>query len=793
MTKEEFFQNVCRQTKVCSMNRAMHLAKESNYDSDVVSVIVKRDDCSFPDMWELLSRTNYLSSPLKKAIKNKNFKKISIDQLCVLLIKAGKERSNYDCSVHQMLATLDEQKDLNRFSIEELLILGRNLGYWSSIIDCICRKKTWQEMSFDSAHDLLEKHNLYRHQELAILLTLRHDCPQETILSFLYDWRRSVSGIFEAMVANSSLPLGFILEEKKELQGLTDMTWEELIIASSYSIIPRSDCSIALAQEILEKTKNYDREVFNYAAMALIGKNNFSFKKALKLAKEIRYHRDVIPYFEKRSDFTLEKKIELIHAMGEAIPEIYEGGDEPHYDHYDYEEMIKKDDWATRPLAEALRLYNISGFASSLKTISERTDWKKLSLSAAIKLTAETGNNQAVLQLIIRTKKCSLKKALELAKLSEGDLYNAYLLDTIIITGIASGEESLKLIKKSNNPNFTVATLVEPAKISLSEMMGLHRNGFSNLGNLTSAIAKHEDWKTIDLPTAFDFLSDTYKNPLLVLVEREDWQALPFTEAEALLQKIDWTSYALPVVASLTCKLDCPLGKAHQLLKKLDPKQDIRKAIFPVVSRLDNPLDSALELAKNSYHGSFAGIVVRQDWKNLSLRDVLGYIEYYQNYILVESLAERTDWLALPFEVAFNYLTKLDSYARAIYVGLIIRNENNPLDKIIFFLGVNKYEHLLAHQAIRRKDCSLDTASEIFNKSDGHYPMIQAVCAREDWPNLSLEEKLNFAKKTGLGLYPEIIKTKEWQKLSIAKSLKIAESHNYDRSLISFVTSKMSS
>jgi hypothetical protein len=350
----------------------------------------------------------------------------------------------------------------------------------------------------------------------------------------------------------------------------------------------------------------------------------------------------------------------------------------------------------------------------------------------------------------------------------------------------------LELVKKSQDPNYTVAILVEPAKISLSDMMNLHRNGFSNLCNLTSAIAKHEDWQTIDLPTAFDFLRDTYKSPLMVLVAREDWQALPFAEAEKLLQTIDWKSHAYQVVASLTSKPDCPLKKALDLLKKLDPKQDIRTAIFPVVSRLDNPLIDALELAKRSYYGSFAGIVVRQDWKDLSLPEVLKYIEYYQDHCLVESLAEREDWLALSFEEAFSYLPNISAYSRAIYVGLIIRNEKNPLDKIIFFLGINKYEHLLAHQAIRRKDCSLDVACEIFNKSDGHYPMIEAVVKREDWPDLPLAEKFNFAKKTGFGFYSEIVKTEEWQNLSIAKSLELAKIHNYNQQLTSSITSRMS-
>lgn len=792
MEKKQFFQNVCRRTAVCSINKAKSLAKQSNYDADIVADIVSREDCSFPDMLELLTKTNSLSLPLSQAVKNKNFKKISFEQLGVLLIKASKEKSDYDYSIGQILLALDEQKILNQFSLEELLALGIEIGYSRPIIDCISRKKSWQEMSFEKAFKLLERCNLYYHQQLAILLTLRRDCPQEKILSFLKDWRHSVCGIFEAMVANSSLSLSFILKEPKELEGITDMTWEELIIACSYDIIPRHDCSIAQAQEILEKTKNYDGEVYNYAVMALMGKSNFSFKKALKLMSEIRYSKDAVPYFEKRSDFTLERRIELIHTMSEAIPEIYMGGDEPNFDRYDLNKIIEKGDWATRPLAEALKLYNVSRFSSSLKTISERADWKKLSLDAALKLAVENGNDSEVLQMIITSKKCSLKRALKLAEIPNSDLYDIHFLRTIIMAGLASGQKALELVKKSQDPSYTVAILVEPAKISLSEMMNLHRNGFSNLINLTSAISKHEDWKTIDLPTAFDYLRDNYKTPLSdVIINREDWQVLPFVEAEKLLQMIDWKSCAYQVVPSLTKKPDCPLKKAKELLKELDPKRDIRQAIFPIVSRLDNSLNDALELSQNSYYGSFEGIVVRQDWKDLPLLEVFRYIERYQKHILVGSLAERTDWLALPFEEAFSYLPKIDSYARAVYVGLIIKNENNPLDKILFFLEVNKYEHLLAHQAIRRQDCSLDIASEIFRKSDGSYSMVEAVCAREDWQNLPLEEKFNFAKKTGLGLYSPILETEDWQNLSVSKSLKIAESHDYNVFLCSAITKKI--
>ncbi|MFZ2310312.1 MAG: hypothetical protein WAW11_02100, partial [Patescibacteria group bacterium] len=615
-----------------------------------------------------------------------------------------------------------------------------------------------------------------------------HGCPQNLVRSIFYD-ARSPEEMFDTIVVRKNLSLDFILDKT---HALFIDNFDDIIASSSYLIIPRSDCSITTAQEILEKTRKFDGEIFSYAVMALIEKNNFSFKKALKLMREIRCTREAIPSFEKRKDFTLEKRIELIKLMNQMIPEIYESGYEPHYDHYDHEKMLKSDDWKTRPLTEVLHLYHrISHFSCVLEIISQRTDWKKLSLKQAIKLAVETGNTTSVLQLIIATKKCPLAKALELAKLPESELYDAHLLRTIIVEGISSHEETLKLVEKSDDPQHVVAIIADHKQASLADMVHLHRNGFSSLGNLSSAISKHEDWKTIPLATAFDYLKDVYHESLRVIVAREDWQALPFAEAEKFLQTIKWDSYAYNVVPSLTMKSDCPLTRAYELINMLDSSHDIRKAVYPVVSRLDNPLDDALELAKRIYNGSFEGIAVRSDWKLLPLTKVVEYIEKYSNYKLVESLADREDWQALPFEEAIQLLNGKDDYCHVVYLGSALHQSNKPLDKVLAFLEEHKYTHFLSRQVINRGDCSLDLASEIFRKTELNYNMCSSITEREDWPQLSLKDALNFAKKTGPGFYSTITdKRDDWKNLSFAKSLKFTEQHDYNTFLNSSVVGK---
>jgi hypothetical protein len=790
MERDKFFTVLCRKPKVCDINKAMFLAKESNYDLEVIDTIFKRSDCLFSHLWELLNKAQYITPVLENAVKNKSFRKISFEQLNFLLLRRQKEMENYrGYEVCNVLADMNKQKSLDKFSIEELFYLGQRFGYWSAITDNINRKKAWQEMDFETVHQLLIGKNLSYYQELQDLMIHHRSCPQELVRSTFYN-ARSPWEMFETIATLRHLSLDFVLDKT---HALFIENFDDMIASSSYFIIARSDCSITVAQEILEKARSHDSETFSYAAMALIEKSNFSFKKALKLMREINCTRGAISSFEKRKDFTLEKRIKLIRLMNQAIPEIYENGDEPHYDHFDEEAMLKVDDWKTRPLADVLSLYHqISHFSCVLEIIAERSDWKKLSFNQAVKLVAETGNTTSVLQLIIKTKKCSLTKALKIAKFPGSELCDAHLLNTIITEGIALPEETLELVEKSNDAQYTVAVIADHQKASLADLVSLSRGGFSNLGNLSSAISKHEDWKTVPLATAFDFIKDQYKEPLRVIVAREDWQALPFIEAEKLLQTIKWDSEAYSVVLSLTVKPDCPLDKAKELVDMLDPSHDIRKAIYPVVSRIDNPLDDALELAKRSYHGSFEGIAARSDWQTLPLTKVAEYIEKYSNYKLVESLADREDWKALPFEEATQLLGGKDDYCHVTYLGLVVHQSNKPLDKVLAFLEEHKYTHFLSRQVINRGDCSLDLASEIFRKTELNYNMFSSITEREDWPQLSLRDALNFAKKTGGGFYSTIVEKREdWQKLSFAKSLKLAKQHSYNNFLNSSIVGKM--
>ncbi|MHB8843033.1 MAG: hypothetical protein ACYC56_14805, partial [Candidatus Aquicultor sp.] len=587
MEKEKFFKALCSQTKFCTMSKALSFAAQSDYDLDVVSAIFSREDCLFPHMWILLTKVPHVLPVLEVAVKNKDFKKISFEQFYSLFVRARKEEGKNSYYVYNALTILADRKILNKFSVEELFIFSDRLGYMGPVMSCLGRKKQWQELPFDSAFDVLERKDSHYNPSLAKIVIGKQNCSLKKALEIFHD-SRSPEEVFEAIIDRHNFKLDAIFHNLREPK------WgklEDVIMWNVNAIIARKDCSLKRSYELLEKAKQYDLDSFRYAAMALIAKDNLPFKKAIKLMKEISCTKQAISSFEKRKDFTLERRRELIRAMNESIPAIYEGGDTPDYDHYDLEEIIKKGDWITPPLHDALSLFSkMQHFDSSLQTISERPDWKKLSLNKAIKLAAETGNHTDVLQLIIATKKCPLAKALELALIPNSDLYDSHLLRTIIAEGIASYEESLEILQKSNDPMYTVTIMVEQTKVPLSGMINLFRNGFSQLGNLSSAISKHEEWATIPLATAFDYLPDSYMEPINVIVAREDWQALPFAEAFNLLKTIKWESHAYWVVPSLTKKVDCPLKSAYELIGLLDPSNDIREAVYPVMSMLDNPL-----------------------------------------------------------------------------------------------------------------------------------------------------------------------------------------------------------
>ena len=788
MEKKDFFASLCLQVKACSLKRAIGLAESNEYNPDIVAAIIERGDCSFLYLWMLLEKTPRVLPIIKTIVKSKNFKEVSFKQLLWLYNRVKQEGGESRFCTYDTLEILDERKILNKFSFEELLHFSETADYPEPLVKNIGRKKSWQELDSKSALRILDRTDS---SSVATIVINRKDCSLERALEIFHK-RRYPEETFEAIITRKDFKLDLIFAKmEKPLWGET----EDVIMQNVYSIISRRDCSITLAYELLERARRYDHESFSGATMALIQKNNLPFAKALELMKGIECHKEAIISFESRKDFTLQRRVELVDTMEECIPIIYESGNEPHYDSFDLERVVEKGDWLSPTLKELLIFNKRLNLCSPLRIISERADWKALSFAEAVKLATETGNQVRVKCLIIRDKECSLSEALTLARFDKAvkDVYNYNLLSVIISKGIASLEESLEFLKQSNDPVSTVATLIGETVVPLEEMVKLFRDGFSNLANLCSAISRSEDWKTISLEKAFDFLQeeDIYKDPLGVIVGREDWQALPFQTAYDLLSKIDWSGYYYIVIPSLTAKPDCPLETALELINLLGPEKDTRKALYPVTSRLDNPLEDALKLSQQAYYGSFDGIIVRQDWKDLSLDKVCQYIEQYQDHDLVVSLVERADWQALSFKEAVEKLIGLDEYCRLIYLGLVIGNEKYSLEESLDILKEHKYQHMLAHKIIRRSDCSLVLASEIFKKADfSSSSMYDAMLSRDDWKNMSLADAFEFTKNTAVGFYSVIIEREDWKTLSLAKSLQFAEQSDYNDSVMISINSR---
>ncbi|MFZ2310903.1 MAG: hypothetical protein WAW11_05160, partial [Patescibacteria group bacterium] len=156
----------------------MSLAEQNNYDLELVDNIFTREDCTFPYMWVLLNKVEYILPVLENAVKNKSFKRISFEQFRDLLIRVKKEEAQFrGYGVYNLLLDLKKQKGLDKFSVEELFSLGKRIGYLSPITDCINRKKTWQETDFQTVHDLLIKKGLDSYPELQNLLVSHHVCP----------------------------------------------------------------------------------------------------------------------------------------------------------------------------------------------------------------------------------------------------------------------------------------------------------------------------------------------------------------------------------------------------------------------------------------------------------------------------------------------------------------------------------------------------------------------------------------------------------------------------------------
>lgn len=796
MEKNKFFVELCRRETVCSMKKAMLLAARSDYDPELVKVIIERKDCSFPCLWELLSKTQDILWAIKSAAKNDSFKEISYNQFLSLFVGSKKQRSRYHYDASAALKIIAERKILNKFSGEQLLSFSKEFGYEYPIISNLGRKDYWKKMSKDSAFGILkETYFNFRYNEcLASIFIERKDCGLREALEILKHVDDS-SDIFSSIVGRKDFELSDILSNLKNVMGdnIKEYSSNDIILRNFEQIVARPDCSLTLAYELLEIArkygKEYGREYSVSPVMALIERRDVPFNKALALMEEIECHQDAIASFEKRTDFDLGKRIRLVKVMDRLASVIYERGEEPKFSTNDQNKIIANGDWISLPLRDALRLCQSSGvFFTPLRIISERKDWEALSLSQAIELAAERGNRKHISKLILATKNCPLDKALELAKSRKGKsgFYDAELASLIIRLKISSWEESLQILEKSDDPFWTASVLVERKDVSLRTMVDLLTNGFSDLCNVFNAASKHEDWKTIPLEEAFDFLSkfDFFQDALFTITAREDWRALPFQAANNFLNKIDWSRNPWPIIWSLTEKEDCPLELALKFVGLLDPKSDIRQAVIPVIARLDNPLEEALELAKNSCYGAFQGITLRKDWKELTLSQVYQYLQKYPDHDLINSLAERDDWKALTMEEAEKELFSEELYARLLYLGLVVRQETHSLEEVLSILEKNKYDSTISNQFIRRSDCPLELVSVVFRKSDFSATMFQAISKNERWINLSLEEACEFAKKTSLGLFSLIAGREDWKALSLAKVLRFVEKYDYNPGII---------
>lgn len=783
MEKSEFFASLCRQTKVCSLAKALHLAKVSGYNSKVVAAIIQREDCVPLVMWALLEKAVYITQILKTIVKSSSFEEVSFKQLLWLFTKVKREGG----TVYEALKIVSERKILDKFSFEDLLFFSEKIGYTDPVITNIGQKKSWQELDLESACSILRNNDS---AAIAAIVIGKKNCPLERALNILH-YHKNPTEIFGAIIARNDFKLSLIFELLEEpIWGKS----EDVIMQNIHEIVARPDCSITRAYKLLKRAKKYNQEAFLGATMALIQKDKLPFFKAIDLMMNIDCHKEAVVSFELRRDFNLEHRVALVETMEGCVSRIYEKHNEPSYDNFDLEKIIEKGDWINPTLYEALSLNKkLPSLFTPLQIISQRDDWKALSFNEAVKLASETGSEIDVKGLIIAQKDCSLDQALSLAKFDKAKetVYDSRLLSVIIGKGIASFEDCLKFLKQSNDQLFTVASIVEKMEVSLEEMIKLKKNGFDNLANLDSAICKSRDWETISFDKAFDFLKITYKEPLGVIVKREDWKNLPFESAYNFLNGVNWKSDSFVVVPSLISKQDCPLKTSLELFSLLDSKLDHRKTLISITSRLDNSLEEALELSKETYYGSFGGIVLRSDWKELPLEKVYEYIEKYPSNDLIMSLMEREDWKNLPFETVVAKTPKLEGYYFSLYLGLIISNEKQPLIKALSLIKENKYDSILASNLVSRSDCSLELASNVFRETDHSASMVKAISNRSDFNNLSIEEALEFAKKTSSGFYSLIVEREDWKTIPLEKSLSLAEKHDYNNSImISFFSHK---
>lgn len=805
---EKEFKNVisfCEAEELCNLQEAFDIARKFN-SSEINAAIIRREDLSYIELVKFLEEIKLDWTTRGAISQRKDLKEFSYKMLCSFSveeeIEGGREsiipRIKYHYS-EQILKIILENNFLNKFSLIEIIDYARKTDYNLDVLQTLKNNIQWQQKSFEEKCAIVSEHN--HNAPLTKLVIESSGCSLSEAIKLLKETDDSV-WVSYAIIKRPDFSTIALLEElPKAFQDL------EEYFGSMGSIIEKDDCTPSQALTILEHIIKDGPEKHDIAeaASALIKKPNVSFEKALEVAEILDYNRNILMAFEDRTDFSLEQRYILMSAMSAHVPYMYmEKGEEPSYDSFDYTWLIQRGDWSKGTLEE---MFSIGQDGSAYSKIMEREDWKNLSYEDSLVLAKSLDYRDDVLSLILKRSYFDFAQSLDLLRKIGRKSYDLWVLCSIVETSGCTFEEALSLLayRQEHDACSSVAiSIAQNPNFTLMQVANLMLKGYMNQGNIIGAVYNHRGWGSEPLKDIFKLLGKSImytSETVAKITAREDWKKLSFDQAQKLLAigKITKDSRNfISFLPTLLSKEGCSENDALEFLKSLETSgSGFSKEIGNAVIRKTNvSLPTALEIAKNTYFGTYSELVKREDWKKLTKDDFLGYIKQYENPIgLCYSIVDREDWKKLSFDQAVNFIDKdsMNHFRYADYLALVIRHKPCSVDQALRLAEINKYAESIVEAIIRRRDCSLEKALEVAQEANDCSNLLRLILKQDYWKSVSLDNAIEISRrdfKNALRVRTDVLflngisKLESWLGLSNFQKLSMLNKSEYTKAIL---------
>lgn len=337
--------------------------------------------------------------------------------------------------------------------------------------------------------------------------------------------------------------------------------------------------------------------------------------------------------------------------------------------------------------------------------------------------------------------------------------------------------------------SYDYGNIVEAADWStgtLSEMFLLAQCGVAR-----GKIMEREDWKNLSYEASLVLAKDVdYKYEVTSLIL--DRPYFNFRKSLKLLKKTNHERHHWWVLSAIVETSGCTFNQALSLLKYCSNNNDLSSILIKIAENSNFSLMQVSQIMLNGYMHQMnivSAVYKHQGWALEPLGDVfklLGKkIMYVEKTVLM--ITQRDDWKKLSFQGAQKYLAiggiNQDSlYFEHFLPTLLIKKDCSGKTAISLIAKIDfgkEFAKKLAASVIVKKDITLEVALGIAEKT--LFGVFDQVVKRDDWQKISKKQFFVYLKKyKKISLYNSVAERDDWKKLSFHEALLFVDATSMD-------------